>query len=221
MKEQTVKKQKTPRGADKRNRGSATLARIERDLKAYELTLAGVTVRGVCEELGIGSTQTAFNAIARGKAYAIERGIDVEETRIKIQKLFDETLGMLAKTARHQSEKGVEEFFIDPDGNTSTRRRPGIDPRIAGELSRSLNRWAEFCGLLERAPEQNVQATTVVLSAPAAGADFESRYANLPSAEAPALEASATPVQSRVIAEGGPGWGAPPVDAAAIDVDAA
>ena len=221
MKEQTVKKQKTPRGADKRNRGSVNLTRIERDLKAYEVHLAGCTVRGVCEELGIRSTKTGWDTINRGKQYAIDHGIPAEERRLEIDRLFKETLGHLAQTIRHQSTNGCEEFFIDPDGNTSTKRRPGVDPRIAGELSRSLNRWAEFCGLLERAPEQNVQATTVVLSAPAAGADFESRYASLPSAEAPALEASATPVQSRVIAEGGPGWGAPPVDAAAIDVDAA
>jgi hypothetical protein len=181
----------------------------------------GLSVRAIQDEFAIKSTQTVHLAIQRGREYVIDRGINVEERRIEIDQLFNETLGLLMKTARHQSEKGVEEFFVDQNGNKSMRRKPGVDPRIAGELSRSLNRWAEFCGLLERAPEQNVQATTVVLSAPAAGADFESRYANLPSAEAPALEASATPVQSSVIAEGGPGWGAPPVDAAAIDVDAA
>ena len=129
---QTVKEQTTPRGADKRTRGPATLTKLERDLKAYELTLAGVTVRGVCEELGISSTQTAFNAINRGKEYCIERGINLEERKVEIDKLFKETLGHLAQTIRHQSEKGCEEFFVDQDGRRSMKRRPGVDPRIAG-----------------------------------------------------------------------------------------
>jgi len=194
---------------------------IERDIHAYKRHMAGLSVRAIGEELGLKSTQTVWGSIQRGKEYAKAQGIDVEETRIRIQQLFDETIGLLFATAQTQHREGAVTEFVDAEGNTSLKRIRGVDPRIAGELSRSLNRWAEFCGLLERAPEQNVQATTVVLSAPAAGADFESRYASLPSAEAPALEASATPVQSSVIAEGGPGWGAPPVDAAAIDVDAA
>ena len=174
---QTLKEQTTPRGADKRTRGPATLTKLERDLKAYELTLAGVTVRGVCEELGISSTQTAFNAINRGKEYCIERGINLEERKVEIDKLFKETLGHLAQTIRHQSEKGVEEFFVDQDGRKSMKRRPGVDPRIAGELSRSLNRWAEFCGLLERAPEVNQATTTLIqLATPADGASFTDRW---------------------------------------------
>ena len=155
---QTLKEQTTPRGADKRARGPATLTKLERDLKAYELHMIGCTVRGVCDELGIRSTQTAFNAINRGKRYAIERGIDVEERKIEIDKLFKETLGHLAQTVRNQSEHGCLEYFTDPQGNTSTKRKAGIDPRIAGELSRSLHRWSEFLGLMDRAPtvETNV-----------------------------------------------------------------
>jgi hypothetical protein len=85
---QTLKEQTTPRGADKRARGPATLSRIERDLKAYELHLMGCTVRGVCDELNISSTQTAFNAINRGRDYCIERGIPTEERKIEIDKLY-------------------------------------------------------------------------------------------------------------------------------------
>ena len=175
--EQTLKKQTTPRGADKRDRGSNNLSRIERDLKAYELHLAGVTVRGVCEELGIKSTQTAFNAINRGRDYCIERGINLEERKVEIDKLFKETLGHLAQTIRHQSEKGCEEFFVDQDGRRSMKRRPGVDPRIAGELSRSLHRWSEFLGLMDRAPEQTVANTTLIqLATPADGASFTDRW---------------------------------------------
>jgi len=175
--EQTLKKQTTPRGADKRDRGSNNLSRIERDLKAYELHMAGCTVRGVCDELGIKSTQTAFGAINRGRDYCIERGINIEERKIEIDKLFKETLGHLAQTIRHQSEKGVEEFFVDQDGRKSMKRRPGVDPRIAGELSRSLHRWSEFLGLMDRAPEQTVANTTLIqLAAPTDGANFADRW---------------------------------------------
>ena len=138
----------------------------------------GCTVRGVCDELGIKSTQTAFNAINRGKQYAIEHGIDVEERRIEIDKLFKQTLGALAKTLQEQSENGCQEFFVDQDGRKSLKRRPGVDPRIAGELSRSLNRWAEFCGLLERAAEVNQATTLIQLSAPTDGASFSDRWSS-------------------------------------------
>jgi hypothetical protein len=170
---QTVLEQKRPRG----DKTVGNLARIERDLKAYELHLAGVTVRGVCDELGIRSTQTAFSAIDRGRQYCIERGIPAEERKIEIDALFKKTLGLLVKTAYDQDANGQIETIHGPDG-TIVKTRKGIDPRIAGELSRSLNRWAEFCGLLERAPEVNQASTTLIqLAAPADGASFGSKWA--------------------------------------------
>ena len=73
---------------------------------------------------------------------------------------------------------------------TIVKTRRGIDPRIAGELSRSLNRWAEFCGLLDRAPEIHAAATLVQLSAPADGASFADRW-NKP-VEEPAVDVTTT-----------------------------
>ena len=116
----------------------------------------------------------------RGKEIVLERGIDIEERRIDIDRMFKETLGVLVQTARHQAEHGQEEFYVDQDGRKSMKRRVGIDPRIAGELSRSLNRWAEFCGLLERAPEQNNAITMVQLAAPSDGASFSDKWATAP-----------------------------------------
>lgn len=176
MENQTVVEHQRSRG----DKSVANLSRIEKDIRAYELTMQGCSVRGVCQELGIKSTQTAHNAIKRGKAYVIEKGIDVEERRIDIDRMFKETLGVLVQTVRHQAEHGQEEFYVDQDGRKSMKRRVGIDPRIAGELSRSLNRWAEFCGLLERAPEQNNAITMVQLSAPSDGASFSDRWSQAP-----------------------------------------
>ena len=152
-------------------------AKIQRDIAIYKRHMMGLSIRAIQDEFAIKSTQTVHLAIQRGREYVIDRGIDVEERRIEIDQLFNETLGLLIKTARHQSEKGVEEFFVDQNGNRSMKRRPGVDPRIAGELSRSLNRWAEFCGLLERAPEVNQATTTLIqLSSPADGANFADRW---------------------------------------------
>ena len=173
----TAKEQKRPRGAGKRNTPNGNLSRIERDLKAYELHMIGCTVRGVCDELGIRSTQTAFNAINRGKQYAIDRGIDIEERKVEIDKLFKETLGHLAQTVRNQSENGCLEYFTDPQGNVSTKRKAGIDPRIAGELSRSLHRWSEFLGIMDRAQEVNSNSTTLIqLAVPSDGASFSDKW---------------------------------------------
>ena len=76
---------------------------------------------------------------------------------------------------------------------TIVKTKKGIDPRIAGELSRSLNRWAEFCGLLDRAPEIHAAATLVQLSAPADGASFTDRWNRLSD---PAVDVSATPAEA-------------------------
>ena len=127
------------------------------------------------EELGIKSTQTAWSAIERGKKIAIEKGIDVEERRIDIDRMFKETLGLLVSTAKTQAFEGQIETIHGP-GGTIVKTRKGVDPRIAGELSRSLNRWAEFCGLLDRAPELNQQATVINLSAPTDGAAFADKW---------------------------------------------
>ena len=179
---QTVLEQKRPRG----DKSTGNLSRLERDLRAYELHMMGITVRGVQEELAIKSTQTAHAAINRGRDYCIERGINVEERKIEIDKLFKETLGHLAQTIRHQTENGCETLFINSDGTQSLKRTKGVDPRIAGELSRSLHRWSEFLGLMDRVPEQNVTSQTLIqLSSPADGASFADRWAgSTPEAEA-------------------------------------
>lgn len=160
-----------PRG----DKSTGNVARQERDLKAFELSLNGISVRGIMEELEIKSTQTAWAAIERGKKFAIERGIDVEQRRIEIDRMFKETLGLLVGTAKTQAFEGQIETTHGPMG-TIVKTRKGIDPRIAGELSRSLNRWAEFCGLLDRAPELNQQATVINLSAPTDGASFADKW---------------------------------------------
>jgi hypothetical protein len=167
-------------------------ALVERDIAIYRRQMSGLSIRAICDEFGLKSTNTVHAAIQRGKEHVKERGIDVEERRIQIDELFKDTLGMLAQQARHQFQHGTTITTTGPDGPT-TKHIPGIDTRLAGELSRSLHRWADFLGLCEAAPEQNVQATTVVLTQPSDGASFESRWAT---PEGQTVDATATPVTS-------------------------
>ena len=137
--------------------------------------MRGNSVRAICDDFGIKSTQTVWGGIQRGKEAVIEQGIDIEERRIEIDQMFKNTLGYLAKAVEQQSLEGQIETTHGPMG-TIVKTKKGIDPRIAGELSRSLNRWAEFCGLLDRAPELNQQATVINLSAPTDGASFTDKW---------------------------------------------
>jgi hypothetical protein len=170
------------RGADKAKRSEAM---IERDIAVYKRKMAGLSVRAICDEFGLKSTQTIHVAIQRGREYAKERGIDVEERRIQIDELFRETLGALAQDVAKQAKQGVVSETFDGDGKLiETKRICGVSPRTAGELSRSLHRWASFLGLCEVGPEAGGQSMSFIqLSMPTDGASLEQRWA---SAEAPA-----------------------------------
>ena len=189
---QTKNKQSESKKPKKYNAQAQSNARIDRNLKAYSLHLSGLSVRGICEELGLKSSQTGYLAIQRGKEYAIDKGVDVAERRVEIDLLFQQTLRLLTATAEMQHADGQLETIQTPEG-TITKRKRGICPRIAGELSRSLNRWAEFSGLLERAPEISTASTLIQLAAPATGADFSNKW-DRPSE--PAVDVSATTAEA-------------------------
>ena len=170
---QTVVEQKRPRG----DKSTGSLSRLKRDLKAYELHMTGCTVRGICDELKISSTQTAHSAINRGRDYCIERGINVDERKIEIDKLFKVTLGALAEEIQIQRKEGRVTLISRNDGSEEVRRIKGIDPRTAEALARSADRWAQFLGLTDRAAETTQANTTLIqLSAPGDGANFADRW---------------------------------------------
>jgi len=75
------------------------------------------------------------------------------------------------------------------DGTKEVRHTKGVDPRMVGEAGRRLIRFAEFAGLMDRAPEVHAAATLISLAAPADGASFDQRW-NTPSE--PAVDVSAT-----------------------------
>ena len=138
---------------------SRTEARMARDLRAFELHLAGQSVRAVCEEIGLKSAQSGWAAIERGRKQAVERGIDLDVSRIEIHGMFRRTAGLLMETLQHQAEVGQIEVMQTPQGEIRKHRR-GVCPRTAGELSRSLNRWGQFLGLQDT-PAEVTQHTLI------------------------------------------------------------
>lgn len=194
---------------------------IDRDIEIYKRHMRGESIRAIGEIYGLKSSSTISVAIQRGKEHAKLKGIDVEEKRIVISEMFEQTLQTVAKQVQHQALNGLTTTIVDPDGGVMTKTVAGIDPRLAAELGRSLHRWSEFLGLMDRTPDQNVtSATTVVLQAPPAGAAFDAHYDHKqiePAANEQIIDASSSTVEVTAGTEGGPGWGAP----AYVDPDAA
>ena len=153
---QTVSKQ--PRSRQRKSE-----AREVRDIAIYQSHMAGNSVRTIQNEFSIKSTQTVHLAIGRGKELVKERGIDLDDRRIEIDQLFNNTLGHLAGEIQRQADEG---------------RIQTIDRSAAEALARSADRWAQFLGITDRANEVNQQATVIQLSAPADGASFTDRWSS-------------------------------------------
>ena len=189
---------------------------IERDIEIYRMHMKGISLRSIAHEVGLKSQTSVSAAVQRGKQHVLDRGIDLEESRITIHQFFEETLGEAMQQMREQRASGTITITTDEEGNVFKKMTKGVDVRLLAEIGRSSTRWAEFLGLMDRAPDSAAtQQTTVVLSAPSAGTEFESRYANqqlTPSADQQTIDTQAVPVKAQVISEGGPGW-----DAAAAD----
>jgi hypothetical protein len=150
------------RGADKAKR---TDALIQRSIRAYELSLDGLSVRAIGDELGLKSTNTVWDSIQRGKQYVLEHGIDIDIRRIEIDKLFKSTLGALAEEVQRQCREGRIQTIERNDGTSEIRRTKGIDPRTAEALARSADRWAQFLGLMELRPTVEVNQASCFDSA--------------------------------------------------------
>ena len=168
---QTHTEQKKLPGKQKR-----TEALIERDIAIYQSHMRGNSIRAICDEFNIKSTQTVHLALNRGREIVKERGIDTGERRIEIDQLFANTLGMLAGEVERQADEGRIMTIERSDGSKEIRRTKGIDPRTAEALARSADRWGQFLGLTERAEVNQAATTFVQLAAPTDGASFSERW---------------------------------------------
>ena len=155
---------------------SRNQALIDRDVKAYELHMNGLSIRAIGDDIGLKSSRSAWDAVNRGKKYVEENGINIERRTIEIDQLFKNTLGHLAGEIARQADEGRIVEIERNDGSKEVRRTRGIDPRTAEALARSADRWAQFLGITDRATEVNQQATVIQLSAPTDGAAFADKW---------------------------------------------
>lgn len=152
--------------------------RVQQSIDAFALHLQGVSYRGIQEHFGWKSPNTAVNAVQRGEELSKKLNLDVEKIRLKLAAAFDELADITIAQVKQQAKEGRLLTIKTPDG-VELRHTAGVDPRLIGEAGRGLMRFAEFCGLTDRAPEITQQATTFVqLSAPVDGASFEAKYAS-------------------------------------------
>jgi YD repeat-containing protein len=194
-------------GPRKSTKRAKTEENIQEDIAIYKERMSGQIYEELAKKYGQHHRSIQL-AVERGEKYAKERGIDVDYVKIRINDLFNETLGALAKDIAHQSAHGQEILDYDGAGNLIGRRvAKGISSRTAGELTRSLARWADFCGVSSgNAEGGGGNVTLVQLNMPSDGAAFDGRWqggdegATLAAAQAQ-LEPAAALVPAEVIAE--------------------
>ena len=174
--------------------------RIQQHIDAFALHLQGVSYRGIQDHFGWKSLSTAQNSVMRGEQLAKDLGLDGERIRLKLANFFDELCDITLAQVKKQVEDGQVCLVADNQGNETITRRRGVDPRLLGEAGRGAIRFAEFCGLMDRAPEATTQQTTLIqLSAPTDGANFSDRWGPGAAAETeasqPAIDCDSSVVQ--------------------------
>lgn len=153
--------------------------RIKQHLDAFALHLQGVSYRGIQDHFGWKSLSTAQNSVKRGEELAKKLNLDSEKIRLKIAAAFDYLADVTVQQVKEQVANGRITQIARDDGSKEVRKTAGVDPRMLGEAGRGLIRFAEFAGLMDRAPEVNQAATTLIqLSAPADGVSFADKWSS-------------------------------------------
>ena len=150
--------------------------RIQQHLEAFGLHLQGVSYRGIQQHFGWKGVATAQNSVMRGELLAKELNLDGEKIRLKIAAAFDRLADITIAQVEEQVKEGRTTFIQHCDGRKEMRKVRGVDPRMVGEAGRGLIRFAEFAGLMDRAPEVHTATTLVQLAAPADGASFAEKW---------------------------------------------
>ena len=151
--------------------------RVQQSLDAFALHLQGVSDRGVQQHFGWKSLSTAQNSIKRGEELAKKLKLDTEKIRLKIAGAFDYLADVVVQQVKEQAEEGRVVQIAHSDGSKEVRRTKGVDPRMLGEAGRGLIRFAEFAGLMDRAPEATgTNISMINLAPPSSGADFSEKW---------------------------------------------
>ena len=123
--------------------------RVEQSINAFAMHLQGISYRGIQEQFGWKSPNTAVNAVRRGEELAKTLNLDNERIKLKLAAYFDEILDITMQQVKEQVKAGRVTVDVDAEGNQSMRCAKGVDPRLLGEAGRSAIRFAQFAGLMD------------------------------------------------------------------------
>ena len=175
------------------------MAKIEEYLTAYGYHLQGLSNRGVMHEMGHKTVKTTQNQIRRGEEIAKELGLDTERLHLKIAAAFEQLADISIAQVKEQVENGRVTMIQDSDGQKEVRRQKGLDPRMLGEAGRGLIRFAEFAGLMDRAPEVttgDVSQQVVFVQPPTDGASWDAQTVDVTPMSTNDLQGSQKPVMA-------------------------
>lgn len=156
------------------------------------------------KEMGTNSLRSTQLHIKRGAELAQVLGIDTQRVQLKLAHFLDQVLDVSLRQINHQAEHGQLTEFMDIEGKLSYRKVKAVDPRLLGEAGRGAIRFAEFAGLMDRAPEQNTQTTLINLAAPKDGANFSDRWDKPVEASSDLATADPAPSEAVVSVEAQP-----------------
>ena len=175
----------------------AKIALIDRRREAWALRARGLSFRGIAEIQGT-SAPTAWEDCKRAEEEFGELSTDPEILREGLLSLHQQISGMLITDLTRQADSGQVTTEIDDQGRRTTTTRRWMNPQLAAEASRNLQRMAGLMGLSDGPVDGgSQQSTTVVMvSPPSDGASFEAKYAS------PAVDVTGTEVAPEAISSG-------------------
>ena len=164
------------------------IAVIDRRREAWGLRARGLSFRGIAEIQGTSPT-TAYLDCKRAEEEFGQLTTDPDILREGLLQLHQQISGMLMDDLTRQADSGQVTTEIDDQGRRTTTTRRWMNPQLAAEASRNLQRMAGLMGLSDGPVDGgSQQSTTVVMvSPPSDGASFEAKYAS------PAVDVASSP----------------------------
>ena len=164
---------------------------IDRRREAWALRARGLSFRQIGENLGI-APFTAWKDCKKAEEEWGEIYTDPQQLREGLLELHAQVSGHLMRQLEHQAQHGQVTDYSDDKGNRSRTVRHWVNPQVAAECGRNLQRMAALMGLsdgsgIDGATGNQQQNTVVIVSPPTDGASFEAKYAS------PAIDVAAEP----------------------------
>ena len=153
---------------------------IDRRREAWALRARGLSFRQIGEELGV-APYTAWKDCQKAEKEWGEIQTDPAQLREGLLQLHAQVSGHLVRQLEQQAANGQVTEYSDNNGNRSRTVRHWINPQVAAECGRNLQRMAALMGLsdgsgIDGSAGAQQQNTVVIVSPPTDGASFEAKY---------------------------------------------